>query len=224
MTGKYKAVFFDLDGVLLEKHHRYREKNIGVSTWHVLFDRIGALDEHDKLRDRFLQGEFPSYMEWSDQALKTLQANGLNKTIFDNIVSTKPYMPGAVETLQELKNRGLRVAVISGGILNIAYGLRKYVDEMVVHTELLFGEDGALSEWNLIPCDFKEKVDYFHKIAKSFGVKPEECVYVGDDTNDLHLFPEVGLSIAFNSDKEEVRERADVVIDRKDLREVLKHV
>lgn len=47
--------------------------------------------------------------------------------------------------------------------------------------------------------------------------------FVADEMNDLPLFKEVALPIAFNSRKNEVKKAAKVVIDKKDLREILKH-
>jgi len=46
----------------------------------------------------------------------------------------------------------------------------------------------------------------------------------GDHHNDVTIAKIAGLSIAFDAKNEELRRTADVVIDRKDLREVLKYI
>ena len=42
--------------------------------------------------------------------------------------------------------------------------------------------------------------------------------------NDLKIIQDSGLGIAFNSEHDELKKVADVVIDKKDLREILKHI
>jgi 3-deoxy-D-manno-octulosonate 8-phosphate phosphatase KdsC-like HAD superfamily phosphatase len=73
----------------------------------------------------------------------------------------------------------------------------------------------------LFPTDWKDKVKFMKYIADLHRAKLSECVYVGDDVNDVPVFGRVGLSIAFNASKQSVRNAAKVVIDKKDLRQIL---
>ena len=61
-------------------------------------------------------------------------------------------------------------------------------------------------------------------IAKREKISLKECVFVGDYLNDMKIIKEAGLGIAFNCKHEELKKVADVVIEKKDLREVLKHI
>jgi 3-deoxy-D-manno-octulosonate 8-phosphate phosphatase KdsC-like HAD superfamily phosphatase len=54
-----------------------------------------------------------------------------------------------------------------------------------------------------------------------YKVKLDQCVYVGDDVNDIPVFERVGLSIAFNATKQKVIEAAKVVVKGNDLRKIL---
>ncbi len=141
------------------------------------------------------------------------------------IINEKPLMVGAKETLSELKKRGYKTAVITGSFKALAEKAQSLIglDYAVGHCELIFDKVGNLKDWRLVPCDFDGKVRYFKKLATKLGFSQLECAFVGDEVNDIPIFEKVGLSIAFNCHKEEVKKAADIVIDGKDLREILKY-
>ena len=62
------------------------------------------------------------------------------------------------------------------------------------------------------------------KIAEREGISLKECIFVGDYLNDMKIMQEAGLGIAFNCVHEELRKVAQVCIDIKDLREILKYI
>ena len=62
------------------------------------------------------------------------------------------------------------------------------------------------------------------KIAERENISLSECVFVGDYLNDLKIIKEAGLGIAFNCNYEELKRAADVVIEKKDLREILRYI
>ncbi|MDI6806950.1 MAG: HAD family phosphatase [Candidatus Aenigmarchaeota archaeon] len=224
-TKKIKAVVFDMDGVLLDVE-RYNEtsKKVAVSSWNVVFDRLNIYHEHERLKEMFIKGIFPSYMEWTNEACRVLQRHGLTKHKFIDIINKRHLMNGAKETLKELKRRGYKTAVITGSFENLARRVGKILslDYAIGHCKLVFDKNGNLKEWFLIPCDYEGKLMYFNKLAQRMGLNPSECAFVGDEVNDIPIFEEAGLSIAFNCNKDEVNKRANIVIGKKDLREILK--
>jgi phosphoserine phosphatase len=94
----------------------------------------------------------------------------------------------------------------------------------VAHCDLSFDPIGKLDGWYLTPCDYEGKSDYFHRLAQAEGLTPEQCAYIGDGVNDITLFAETGLSIAFNSHRPTVQAAAGVVVDEPDLRALLPHL
>jgi phosphoserine phosphatase len=98
------------------------------------------------------------------------------------------------------------------------------IDEVVAHCELFFDPAGKLENWRLTPCDYADKTVYFHRLVRRNGLRSDQCSYVGDEVNDIPLFEEAGLSIAFNSHKASVQEAAHVVITKPDLREILQYL
>jgi len=115
-----------------------------------------------------------------------------------------------------------RIAIISGGLKLLAdrvkdlYGLDySYGNELLVRDGKVAGIAQAV--------DFNGKGKILSEIAKKEGISLKECVAVGDYINDIPMFKEAGFSIAFNPKDESIARCADVVVDKKDLREILKY-
>lgn len=214
-TPGYKMVFFDMDGVLVD-----------VSSWHAVFDGLGIPDEHQRLKERFKKGEFSSYMEWSDEACKILQVHGLTADKLSEIINRQLLIRGAKEAIAELRRQGYKTAVITGSFSILAERIQRElgIDEVVAHCHLEFDEEGKLQGWRLLPCDYEGKVDAFSQMTKKNGFLPSECVYVGDDVNDIPIFQEVGLAIAFNCQKQEVKDAAKIMVDGNDLRLIVENI
>jgi phosphoserine phosphatase len=222
--SQIKMVFFDADGVLLDiTGYNENGKKVAISTWNYLFDKLGIYSEHERLKELFIKGNFPSYMEWTDEACRVFQKHGLKEQKFMEIINAKPLMEGAEETLSQLKKKGYITALLSGSFKALAERAQKLLglDYIIAHCELIFDEEGNLKRWQLIPCDYEGKTEYFNKLIKELNLSPDQCAYIGDEVNDIPIFKEAGLSIAFNCSKEDVKKAADIVIDKKDLREIL---
>lgn len=115
-------------------------------------------------------------------------------------------MEGAKETIAELKTRGFKTAVITGSFTALAERVKNEldIDDAIAHCNLKFDDEGKLKNWELIPCDYEGKVDAFIKLAEKHQAKTTECVYVGDEVNDIPLFQKAGFSIAFNCKKRQL--------------------
>jgi phosphoserine phosphatase len=222
-----KLVFFDLDGVIYDVGD-YTEPGdkVATSTWHVLFDYLGIASEHERLKEMFVQGRFPSYMEWTEEACRRLASEGLTEVVLDKCFASRKFNPGVKATFAELHKRGYRTALITGSMRNLAARAAEElgIDQVVAHCELLFDPAGKLETWQLTPCDYEDKTMYFHRLVREAGLRSEQCAYVGDEVNDIHLFQEAGVSIAFNSHKKVVQQAAQIVIKNPDLREILPYL
>lgn len=225
--AKFKIVIFDLDGVIFSKPWHSDTEEVAVSSWDVLFKKLGIYDLHERLKRMFVEKRFKSYMDWTDAACCLLKASGLTKKTFEEIIEERPFITGARETLKILNQNGTITGIVSGSFEELGLRLKREVgmNHILAHCRLEFDEKtGLLSNWKLFGTDWEDKIKFVKYIINLHKVNLNECAYVGDDVNDIPVLKKVGLSIAFNADKKIVKETAKVVIKKKDLREILPYL
>ena len=136
-------------------------------------------------------------------------------------------MDGALETLKELRKNKIKLAIISGS-LNIVLekfipNYQEFFDDVFL-SRIYFDENGCINKVEATEFDMDGKALALKKIAQREKINLEECAFVGDYLNDMKIMQEAGLGIAFNCEHEELKQVADVVIEKKDLREILKYI
>ena len=215
---KYKLVCFDVDGTLID--------NVTFS-WQVFHDYFQT-DRHrrEDAKKKFFDGKI-TYMQWAEHDINLWKERNAKKPDFFKAIGHLKLMEGAMETLQELKKNGLKLAIISGS-LNII--LEKFIPDYgdffddVFLSRIYFDADGNISKVEATEFDMDAKALALRKIAEREGISLQECVFVGDYLNDRKIIEEAGLGIAFNCRHDELKKIADVCIDKKDLREILKFI
>jgi len=213
---KYKMVIFDLDGTIVDCED---------SIWTVLHEHLETDKEiRDELKRKFLEGEI-SYKEWVELDVGEMKKKNADKNTFLEAMKKVKLVDGAIETLEELKNRGYKLAVVSGSLSIVIdyFSLKNFFDDVLVN-KILFDEKGNVMKSEHTPFDYKNKKDGLYYLAEKFGINPEECVFIGDNFNDVSIAKSVGLSIAFNPKDKELEKISNVVIKKKDLREILKFI
>ncbi len=100
-------VAFDLDGTLLQMK--------GYS-WGYISKMLGV----DKKREEEFEAEYRkgniNYAMWASQILELYKQRGLNRRHLENWVSKISLVSGARETIDELKKKGKKIALISGSL------------------------------------------------------------------------------------------------------------
>ena len=220
--SKYKLVCFDVDGTLVDF-----PPNEPKFSWQIFQDYFETdLETRQKSKKAFFDGNI-SYLEWAQHDIGLWKAKGAKKQDFLNALEKLKLMNGAMETLQELKKNGLKLAIISGS-MNILLekfipDYNKFFDDVFL-SRIHFDEHGNISKIEPTEFDMIKKADALKHIAEREKISLKECVFVGDYLNDVKVIQEAGLGIAFNCNEEELKKVADVVMEKKDLREVLKYI
>lgn len=213
----YPVVCFDLDGTLLDGT---------IFIWKTLHEHFRTdPDRRRRAREDFFSGRIP-YHQWFETDLELLSERGANRVQITEMLkkSVRP-MRGALETLEALGRAGVKRAILSGGLDVVLWSFfRREVFSVVLLNKLYFSDEGLIAGGKATPYDLERKADGLFEIARRLGVEPEDCAFVGDNYNDLSAASVAGRSIAFCPKSEELRHRAHVTVDERDLRAVLPHL
>lgn len=193
-------VIFDVEGVLLDAEYLP-----------LLAKLVGKEKEIMDITVQGIRGEIP----WEEGLLKRVDAlRGIDYDKAMKIALSMPIMKGAKEVCQKLKRAGWRLLAVSGGFTIITDRLKDELDlDYIASNELIF-KDGKLSGVDINVNS--DKANAIAKVIRQWNEKKEDIVTVVDGANDLKLFDIAGLKVAFNA-QELVKEKADVVINEKDL-------
>ena len=215
---KYKLVCFDVDGTLVD--------NV-VYSWELFHEYFEVdMKKRKEMRDKYYNGEI-DYLQWAQHDIGMWIKKGATKKDFFKAMKNLKLMNGAIETINELKKNGMKLAIISGSlnvILEKALPNYKELFDDVFLSHLIFDNDGKLVDAKVTQYDMIQKAAALRKIAQREKIYLKETVHIGDHHNDVEIAKIAGLSIAFDCKDEELRKLANVVIDRKDLRETLRYI
>jgi phosphoserine phosphatase len=194
-------VIFDVEGVLYDAEYLP-----------LLARLVGKEREIMDITLKGIKGEIP----WEEGLRRRIDAlRGIDYDSALNVANSMPIMNGAKEACQYLKNKGFKLVAVSGGFTIITDRLKSELNlDYVVSNELIF-RDGKLVGVD-IQVDSR-KANAIAKVIRSWNISKDDTVAVVDGANDLTLFDIAGLKVAFNA-QSIVKERADVIIDEKDLR------
>ena len=206
---KYKLVCFDVDGTLID--------NVKFS-WQIFHDYFQT-DKHrrEDAKNKFLNGKI-SYLEWANHDINLWKEKNAKKKDFFKAIENLRLMNGAMETLRELKNNNIKLAIVSGSV-NVV--LEKFIPDYneffddVFLSRIYFDEEGSILKVEATEFDMEKKAEALKQIAEREKIKLEECVFVGDYLNDMKIIQDAGLGIAFNCQHDKLKEVADVVIEKK---------
>jgi phosphoserine phosphatase len=205
----FKLVIFDLDGTLTQERSVWEYIHKQLGKWY------GFAEEYQK---QFLAGKI-SYEEFCEQDARVWR--GMRVKELEEMVKTVPFHSGADELIPYLKEKGLKLAMISSGLsLFSDWVHQKYGFDYSVSNDLLH-ENGVLTGKVKIQVYYDQKAEWVKRILKQFRIKPEEAIAVGDSKGDIDMFQKVGFSIAFNSSCQALDRIATVCIQSQDLVDII---
>ena len=205
-----KLAVFDFDSTLMDGE-----------TIDFLAEPLGLKEKIATITKRTMQGEL-DFFESLTTRVKLLE--GLSVEAVDNICQNLPFMPGAKETIAKLQSLGYRVVVFSGGFKNATSYARDVLGFDADFSNVLHSKDGALT--GLVGGDMMfdfSKGNMLQRLQTILGITPKETLVVGDGANDRSMFTHANIRIAFCA-KEVLKKEANVIIDTKDLTQILAHV
>ena len=176
----------------------------------MLAAHAGKEAEVAEVTDRAMRGEL-DFEESLRERVAVLA--GLDKSVIESVSQAIELTPGVKDALATLKAQGYRVAVVSGGFIQVLEPLARELDLDYVRANTLEIEDGRLTgRVTGKVVDRKAKEEFLREFAADLGLEMEQTVAVGDGANDIDMINASGLGIAFNA-KPALREHADVAIN-----------
>ena len=146
---------------------------------------------------------------------------GVPLEAFERVLARVEPTLGASEFIAGVHERGGVVGVVSGGFHEVLDHVAPRLGVDRWRANRLAASDDTLSgtvEGEIV--DAEGKAATLREWAGSLGLALAQTIAVGDGANDLRMMATAGLGVAFNA-KPAVRERANVVVDPVDLREIL---
>ena len=218
MAKTCRCVVFDCDGVLVDS----------VSSWKTLHDGFGT-DNSTNLT-RFIEGEITDveFMR-SDIAMWKEIQDPIHKDELFRMYSGIVLMNGARETIQQLQDAGVYVAIVSAGVdlfvSSIAAMLK--VDDWIANG-FKFDDDGYLTDDGVCRLHASGKGDVITRLMDMHGFDADEIVSVGDSEMDLSMMIEGSHFIGFNPSRESSLNaftKAGIpIVTQKDLSMILEHI
>jgi phosphoserine phosphatase len=210
MSEQFKLVTFDLDGTLTRE----------ASIWEYIHKRLGKwYGFAEDYQNQFLAGKI-SYEEFCERDAQVWKGMRVGKLL--EIVMTVPFRPGVDELIYYLKQKGLKLSMVSSGLSLLSDWVHhNYGFDYSVSNDLLH-ENGILTGRVKIQVQYDKKREWVKKILKKFGVKPEEVIAIGDSKGDMDMFQMVGFSVAFNSSCCELEQIATVCVRSQNLADIIR--
>jgi phosphoserine phosphatase len=205
----FKLVIFDLDGTLTQER----------SIWEYIHKRLGKwYGFAEDYQNQFLAGRisYEAFCEHDAQIWKGMKVEEVLK-----IVKTVAFHPGVDELIHYLKDKGLKLAMVSSGLSLLSIWVhQKYGFDYSVSNDLLH-ENGVLTGKVKIQVYYDKKAEWVRRIMKEFGVESEEVIAIGDSKGDFDMFEMVGFSIAFNSSCSDLDQIASLCIQSRNLADII---
>lgn len=142
----------------------------------------------------------------------------------DAICADLPYMPGARELMDALKKQEYKVMVFSGGFRNATSRAKEALGFDADFSNILHHKDGVLT--GLVGGDMMfdfSKGDMLTRIQNILGVDEADTIVIGDGANDRSMFKHAAKKVAFCAHAI-LKKEANIVVDKKDLREVINYL
>ena len=202
--SKFKLAIFDMDGTLIAGR------------------TVFVFAEKKEFKDELLQiikGNKELHKKSIEIAklLKGMNARELLE-IFRNI----PLQEHVENVIREIKNKGIKTAIVTDSYQFVANDLRERLDidyafannliieEGIVTGELIVSNKNLKKRFNDCKIHSICKDHVLKQLCKNLGISESEVIAVGDSAVDTCMIKSAGLGIAFNSPKE-VQKHADII-------------
>jgi beta-phosphoglucomutase len=201
--SRFKAVIFDLDGVITDTaHYHYLAwkrlaESQGVHFDHAFNENLKGIDRMGSL-DLILEGAKRTYTP--EEKLALADEKNLHYQELIATMSSSDLLPGAVAALDRVRASGLRI-----GLASVSKNAFTVLERLGITDKFDYVVDAATIARG------KPDPEIFLKAARELGVAPEDCLGVEDAVAGVASIKSAGM-FALGIGHPFVLTEADVVI------------
>lgn len=218
-----KVVAFDFDGTLTQnRDHR--------TTWERIWVALGyKIEDCSDLHRRFSRKEF-SHQTWCDLTFEKFKKAGMTETLLRRIARNIKLVDGVRETLRILKNKGVRLYLVSGSIrqiIRLVMGDLYDLFDAVTANEIRFDSNGNIIKIEGTKFDFEGKADFLRRVVSENSLSELDVLFVGNSLNDIYASRSGARTLCVNPHltNPEIEEHWTYCIpEMKNLKQILQHV
>ncbi|MGP8124821.1 MAG: HAD-IB family phosphatase [Nitrososphaerales archaeon] len=179
---KFLLAALDMDGTVLEHE----------SSWVALHRAFGTMEAGEASLKLYTEGRI-DYKEFMRRDISSWP-RGVTRAEIEEILSGYVMRPEAKPTIDELKRRGIRTALVTSGIDILAEEVAHElgIDHWVANG-LQFGEDGRVLPEGVGRVDPTRKDLAYLKLLSSIGIPSERTIAVGDTIYDLRFLQSAAI-------------------------------
>lgn len=206
-----RFVAFDMDGTLVDVS----------SSWAAVHDHFG---EHNPEGLRLFLEDKIDDLEFirSDVRIWWRHAPDLTIEDLEAILAPVPLMPGAKTLVDGLHARGVRTAIVSGGIDLLARRIgRELGIDLVLANGFRVTAEGRLTGEGIVRVPIQGKEAVLADLQEQLGYAPAETASVGNSSIDVGLFRRSRFGVAFLPEDDSIRGAASRIVTERDLTKVL---
>ena len=190
MSEQFKGFIFDLDGTLLDtvedltKAFNYMRRSLNYPE--IPRSKVKKMignGMRDVIEQSFAEMNVNPTSAEVDSALDTMR----NYYLQHSVETTKPYA-GVIETLEFLRKKGCKTAVVTNKYTNAAIDILQKFD-MAEYFDVVFGNGEGFP--------LKPAPELLWESAKRMQLEITECVMVGDNYTDLGSARNAGCKSVF---------------------------
>jgi len=205
-----RLVVFDMDGTLLQPR----------SCWEHIHKHFKT--DNSEMLQRYMEHKIND-QEFAEADIKLWEKNSekpVNEKYINSILDEIKPVTGAKELIDYLQNQGILTIILSGGIKYLAnkWAKKWNIDEVIAN-DLIDDDRGQLCA--IIESSGHAKGPIMDQLINRLNMSKSEVASVGDSIVDIPLFQRSSLSIAVNTEDEEVIKEANYHLKESNLSKLI---
>jgi phosphoserine phosphatase len=201
-----RLLVLDIEGTLFQTRIRLPGTQIDSTIWQSLAHRLGqsAIDEEVATHAKWANGSYRNYLDWMRDTIDVHMRHGLTKHVFQEVIDAAEYNEGVIAALSQIDRRKYELVLVSGGFRELAARAQRDlgIRHAFVACEYFFATSGEICGFNLLPCDFRGKIDFIRLMLREYDISDRDWVFVGDGVNDVPIATVAPVSIGYRPHEE----------------------